>query len=243
VLNGIGDAGAATIGAGIEQPNQAYVYLGTTGWVARVVATQFPRTPLPIYTLAHADPNLLIEIAPMLSAGDAVAWLDDFHHKPWPDTEEKHGDVPLFLPYLKGERSPFHDPDVRGAFLGLDRSHRPGNLRRAVFEGVALAIRHNLGALGKVDGALTVIGGCATDPMWMQILADITERTIGMHPNPTSATAYGASLLGAHWLGWKFHPASPSVVFSPAAEATVRSARLFRRYLAASDFLRAWAKL
>jgi xylulokinase len=243
VVNGIGDAGAATIGAGVEHPDQAYVYLGTTGWVARVVKAQHPRAPLSIYTLAHADPNLLIEIAPILSAGDAVEWLQDICCDPHSGIEEEHLDIPLYLPYLKGERSPFHDAHVRGAFLGLDRSHGQMSLRRAVLEGVALAIRHNLDALGKVEGALTVLGGAVSNHMWMQILANITGRTIALHPNPLSATAYGAAVLGARQLGFKFSPAASSVVLSPAEGVAERAARLFRRYIAASDFARAWAEL
>ena len=243
VLNGIGDAGAATIGAGIEHPNQTYIYLGTTGWVARIVTAQYPRLPAPVFTLAHSDPGLLIEVAPILSAGDSVEWLQSICVEDHADVEENGADRPLYLPYLKGERSPFHDPRVRGAFLGLDRSHGPGSMRRAVLEGVALAIRHNLEALGEVSGSLTALGGGASDSSWMQILADITGHSVAVHPAPISATAYGAAKLGAHALSATFDPLLPSVVLSPVASAVEDSARLFRRYLAASNFLRTWAQL
>jgi xylulokinase len=243
VLNGIGDAGAATIGAGIEHPNQTYIYLGTTGWVARIVTAHYPRLPVPVFTLAHSDPGLLIEVAPILSAGDSVEWLQSICLESQPDSEAHSANRPLYLPYLKGERSPFHDPRIRGAFLGLDRLHGPGSMRRAVLEGVALAIRHNLEALGEVRGSLTALGGGASDLSWMQILADITGHAVVVHPAPISATAYGAAKLGAHALGVKFDPFLPSVVLSPAAAAAESSARLFRRYLAASNFLRTWSEL
>ena len=40
----------------------------------------------------------------------------------------------LFLPYLQGERVPYWDPHLRGAFIGLNRRHGPGDLAWAVLE-------------------------------------------------------------------------------------------------------------
>lgn len=242
VLNGSGDAGAATLGAGTAGAERAHVYLGSTGWVARSVIARHPRAPLPIYTLAHPDPGLLIEVAPILSAGDAAAWLADLLG---PDTQDDDAGTiapPLFLPYLKGERSPFHDAQVRGAFLGLDRAHGRASLRRAVLEGVALAIRHCIGELGGVAGALVALGGGAGNRTWMQIMADITQCPVAVHDAPVAATALGAAMLGARALGRAIPPPAPSALFEPRADSAEAASLRFRRYLAASDFLRAWAR-
>lgn len=241
VLNGSGDVGAATVGAGIGRSGGAYVYLGTTGWVARNVPAAFPRAAQPTTTMAHPAAGLLIEVASVLSAGDAVAWARDLLGDPAPaePTSAAAGiEPPLFLPYLKGERSPFHDAGVRGAFLGLDRAHRAGSLRRAVLEGVALAIRHNLAALGGVEGPLGVLGGGASSAEWMQVLADITGLPVAVHANPVGATALGAAMLGSQVLGWELPPPPPAAVLSPNPQTGVRSQRLYGRYLAASAFLR-----
>ncbi len=239
VLNGCGDAGASTIGAGLAHAREAYIYLGTTGWVARNAPATFPRAPLAIYTLAHPTPGLLIEIAPILTAGDAVAWSTDLLGEV-ADTADGI-EPPLFLPYLKGERSPFHDAAVRGAFLGLDRAHGPGHLRRAVLEGVALAIRHNLSELGAVSHALPVFGGGAANAAWMQILADTLGRTVFDPGVPVAMTALGVGELAARVLGWPIPPRRDGTAFSPRPTAAARADRLFARYLEASEFLRAWA--
>jgi xylulokinase len=237
VLNGCGDAGAATLGAGLTHAREAYVYLGTTGWVARNALATFPRVPLAIYTLAHPAPGLLIEIAPILSAGDAVAWSTELlGDAPAPDDGTE---LPLFLPYLKGERSPFHDSGVRGAFLGLDRAHGPSHLRRAVLEGVALAIRHNLAELGGAEGVVPAIGGGAANTQWLQILADTIGHTIAAPQMPVAATALGVGKLAAQVLGWPETPPLPPTLLHPRANAD----RRFARYLAASDFLRAFARI
>eukprot|EP00854_Cymbomonas_tetramitiformis_P006176 gene6176-7405_t len=46
-----------------------------------------------------------------------------------------------FLPHLSGERSPFTDPQARGAFIGLSGSSTKSSMTRAVLEGVALNFR------------------------------------------------------------------------------------------------------
>ncbi|WP_255214261.1 FGGY-family carbohydrate kinase, partial [Burkholderia pseudomallei] len=52
----------------------------------------------------------------------------------------------LFLPYLMGERSPVWDAKASGAFVGLSLYHTRAHLYRAVLEGLAYALRHNIEA-------------------------------------------------------------------------------------------------
>ncbi|MGO4834575.1 FGGY family carbohydrate kinase, partial [Rhizobiaceae sp. 2RAB30] len=76
VYNGAGDGAAATWGAFADRPASAYVYLGTTGWVAATMALEEANPPRDIYTLAdpiHADRAILI--SPFLNAGSALEWL------------------------------------------------------------------------------------------------------------------------------------------------------------------------
>ena len=107
----------------------------------------------------------------------------------------------LFLPYLKGERCPFHDSKVRGAFLGLDRSHGSAELFYAVLEGVALALRANVDALGIGGGEIRMIGGGAVNSVWPQLIADVAARNVVVTQIPTAATAFGAFSIAAARLG------------------------------------------
>src|SRR3546814_16026153 len=63
----------------------------------------------------------------------------------------------LFLPYLQGERVPYWDPGLRGAFVGLNRRHGPGDLAWAVLEGVAFLNRLVL------ERAEAALGGPVTE--------------------------------------------------------------------------------
>lgn len=83
----------------------------------------------------------------------------------------------LFLPYLHGERTPYWDRDLRGAFLGLSADHGPADMIRAVMEGVAFANRDVLSraesAWGRRADSLRLAGGGARSAVWNQIRADV----------------------------------------------------------------------
>ena len=49
----------------------------------------------------------------------------------------------MCLPYFLGEKSPLHDPDLRGAFLGLHLGHTRGDLYRAILEGIGYGFRQH----------------------------------------------------------------------------------------------------
>ena len=105
----------------------------------------------------------------------------------------------VFLPYLLGERSPLWDADARGAFVGLTLATGRAQLYRAVMEGVAFALRHNLevaaGAGARV-AELLAIGGATKSPVWMQIKADVTWVPLSVSANE-NATPLGAAMLAA----------------------------------------------
>ena len=50
------------------------------------------------------------------------------------------------LPYFAGERTPLFDPEARGVIAGLSLLTGRGEVYRALLEGIAYGIRHNLEA-------------------------------------------------------------------------------------------------
>ncbi|MFI6772539.1 FGGY-family carbohydrate kinase [Nocardia sp. NPDC050412] len=53
----------------------------------------------------------------------------------------------LALPYFAGERTPLFDLDARGVIAGRTLGHGRAELYRAVPEGIAYGVRHNLEAM------------------------------------------------------------------------------------------------
>ena len=110
----------------------------------------------------------------------------------------------VFLPYLMGERSPIWDGRASGAFVGLTLYHKRAQLYRAILEGVAFALRHNMDAgmrgAAELDDALIVVGGAAKSDLWMQIIADVIDRPVLTIEEDVEA-AMGDALLAAYAVG------------------------------------------
>ena len=65
------------------------------------------------------------------------------------------------------------NPDASGAFVGLRTTHGPGELVRAVLEGVAFSLREGVDILGEVaerPTMLRLVAGPARSKLWVQIL-------------------------------------------------------------------------
>jgi len=246
VVNGCGDAGATTLGSFCRASGDISLYLGTTGWLARVVDAAQAAARGPVYRLAHPSPDLLIEITPILSAGAATAWArklfglsDEAAERALAEVDAEPPDV-LFLPYLAGERSPFMDSDVRGAFIGLDAAHAPASLYYAVLEGVGLAIRANLQVIDRHGTApIRLVGGGSRSAIWPQMLADILARPISVARTADLATATGAFLIAAQALGLA-HLGEPAAdLIKPRQVRQTRTARLAAAFEQATAFARA----
>jgi xylulokinase len=111
----------------------------------------------------------------------------------------------FFLPYLSGERSPYPDPQARGAFVGLSLHHDRRHLARAVLEGVAFGLRDGLDlmiAAGMPQGGeIRASGGGLASETWRQILADVLQADL-VTTSTTEGAAFGAAVLAAVGSGW-----------------------------------------
>jgi xylulokinase len=104
----------------------------------------------------------------------------------------------IFLPYLRGERTPHFDPHARGAMVGLNVNHGPAELTRAVLEGVAYALAEGLDLLRGIgiEPKAGVVAGGGVHRLWQQIVADVLNLPVALGATE-HASARGAALLGA----------------------------------------------
>jgi xylulokinase len=238
VVNGCGDAAASTFGVAAD--GQLHVYLGTSGWVARSRPLDPAALPRPFTTLAHPRAGWAIEIAPLLTAGDAAGWFGRIAGAELAvlDAEAEAADAAppetLFLPYLKGERSPFVDLALRGALLDLDIAQGRGALHYAVLEGVALALRNNLDAMAARPGPIRLTGGGGASRVWPQLIADATGRVVECADLPTATTAMGGYRIAAVALGWPAPPDGVGAVHRPRPDRVARAERRLARFLQAT---------
>lgn len=126
----------------------------------------------------------------------------------------------LFLPYMAGERSPIWNPDAKGVFYGLSFDRTRAHMVRAVLEGVAFSLEHNLrtaAETGVCVGTLNAMGGASNSVLWTQIKADVTGRIIQV-PSSDTATTLGAAILAGVGCG----------VYESYDEAVSRTIRITR---------------
>jgi len=200
---GAGDQAAAALGVGVDRPGPVSVVLGTSGVVFAALPAFAADADGRVHVFCHAVPGGWHVMGVMLSAAGSLRWLRDLlaaeygellaAAERWPPGA---GDV-LFAPYLAGERTPHLDPDVRGAFVGLELRHDRGALVRAVLEGVAFGLRDSLELLRELGvraDSGRVSGGGARSGLWLRIVASVLgiplERTA-----VEEGSAYGAALL------------------------------------------------
>ncbi len=226
VLTSTHDTLAAVAGLGALRPGLAYNISGTTE-VTGAIGTEPVEAPgLP---LVDWGPGLQQIGGPSQVGADTVAWLLSLlaEGAATPERLEAvlatpRAEAPaLFLPFLQGERVPYWNPHLRGAWLGLHRSHGPADLAWAVLEGVAFLNRTVLtraeAALGAPVTEIRCGGGGSASARWCQIKADVTGRplVVGQAAQP--------GLLGCAVIGWAGLGAFPGL--ADAQQALVRLAR------------------
>ncbi|MBI4790500.1 MAG: xylulokinase [Chloroflexi bacterium] len=215
VVGGGGDQAAGAIGTGIVRSGIVSATLGTSG-VVFAQSDEYRIEPQGrLHAFCHAAPGKWHLMGVMLSAAGSFRWYRDAlgaHEKAIAaETNQDAYDVLtraagtapagceglLFLPYLTGERTPYPDPNARGAFVGLTVRHTKAHLTRAVLEGVSYGLRDSLElmrALGITPTQVRASGGGARSALWRQILADVFDAEI-VTVNVTEGAAYGAALL------------------------------------------------
>jgi xylulokinase len=216
VAVGGGDGSCAGVGVGCIRPGAAYNYLGSSSWVALTAKEPIVDPQMRTMNWAHCVPGYLHPSGTMQTAGASHNWLKNTLCQPEVERGARLGVSPyqlideavaavpagargvLFLPYMLGERTPWWNPNARGAFLGLNLATKREDMLRAVLEGIAM----NLGIIVNIFrghlaiAAMTVIGGGARSQVWRQIMADVYDCPVQSLSFLEEATSMGAAVIG-----------------------------------------------
>lgn len=210
VAIGAGDVAATVIGAGGLAPGVATAVLGTTVMVG-VCHPEPVFTPPDIGLLFSLPGSLwyrsMVNVAGTLNLDWAIdALASDLSSRS--DRYEavtalasavpRGADGLTYLPYLSesGIIAPVVDSAARAQFAGLSPRHGRPHLLRAVFEGVAFALKDLVDALGYEGPSLLLTGGGARSAFWVQMIADVLGRSVHV-PAGTQFGARGAAMLAA----------------------------------------------
>ena len=98
--------------------------------------------------------------------------------------------VPVWLPYVRGERTPFEDHTLRSSLYGLDIGTGAEALERAAFEASGFVIRRLLELAGVPCTRIIASGGGSRVTAWMAAVADATNLpvdTVAVHEGAARA--------------------------------------------------------
>ena len=206
VVVGTGDEHGASLGAGGIRPGIVVDITGTAEPVCVAATSPIIDATGLVETHAHADPRVWLIENPGFVSGGSVAWFTDAigkgHTPAQLDAEAVAATGPgadgvTFLPTLSGATAPRWNDQARGVYSGLSLNHGRAHLYRALLEGCTFALRDivdRLDAMGLAGDEIRVVGGGARSPLWLQMKADVTGRTIRVMASDES-TAVGAAML------------------------------------------------
>lgn len=188
--------------AGVEKPGDWLVKLGGAGDI--LVASDRPITDGRLYLDAHPRPGHWLPNGCMATSGSLIRWFQNLvGGTSLLDLDAEAAQRPpadlLCLPYFLGEKSPLHDPYLRGGFAGLHLGHTRADLYRSVLESIAFGFRHHVEVfreLGVPLSRVRITNGGSKSTLWKQIHSEVlgTEMyPIVDHPG----ASIGAALLAA----------------------------------------------
>ncbi len=204
----------AAYAAGLAEPGDWLVKLGSSGDILAV--SDAPVLDERLYLDVHPAPGRWLPNGCMATSGSLLRWLqaivggtDLAELDAAAEAAGPGANGLACLPWFLGEKSPLHDPELRGGFLGLHLGHGPGHLHRACLEAVAFGFRHHVevfGELGLGLGRARVTNGGSRSTLWKQIIADVVRVPLTPvldHPGAALGAAVAAGVGIGAVPGWE----------------------------------------
>ncbi|MHB1501940.1 MAG: xylulokinase [Candidatus Dormibacteria bacterium] len=204
VAVGWSDALAGFLALGAFRIPSSVVVIGTSSIIGVSMPDPGPVSHPGLLVVPTPVTPLALLYGPTQSGGSALAWVGRVLGLDPPQvlarSLQAHGTVPVFVPYLSGERTPIWNADVRAAFSNIGEDTGPPEFCAAVVRGVAASARHVLDsitvALGHTIGSAIVVGGYGIEhPAWQDAFALHLDRPIATVEDDVSVL--GAAMLGA----------------------------------------------
>lgn len=199
------DAFAEQIATGATQTGDVLVVLGATLLTWMVVDSWIEINDL--WTIPHSEPGLALVGGPSNAGGIFLNSLKKIlRYGP----EQSHAteqsaplqlpsdpdNIPVWMPYIRGERTPLYQRFKRASLHGLNITHGPDELLRAGHEATGFVIRHCLDLAGEhcQPSRIVATGGGTHSSAWLQAIADATNLPVECSLIPEGA-ALGAAFL------------------------------------------------
>ncbi len=213
VITGTIDAAAEAVSVGVASHGEMMLMYGSTIFIImptdkRIADPRLWYAPW-LFEKQHAS------MAGLATSGTLTHWFRDqfarelSSKEAFPILVQEAAESPpgarglVMLPYFSGERTPIHDASAKGTLLGMNLTHKRGDIFRALLEGIALGTGHVIETyrdLGHQPQSFFAVGGGTKNKVWSQATSDVIgapqivrEKTIG--------ASYGDAFLAAVAVG------------------------------------------
>lgn len=204
VVTGAMDQVSGAIGAGVIKKGTVSEMTGTTMVIfspCDSVPAYDPKSIIPCHYNYDGKYCLLTWSS---TAGMALKWFKNAlcEEYSFAELDELAAVIPAgcdgltFLPYLCGSTMPKYNPKARGSFTGLTPEHTRGHFVRSIMEAISCTLRENLEYLDLDVMEIRAMGGGANSPLWCQMKADMTGKSLVTLKNKETACLGGAILAG-----------------------------------------------
>jgi xylulokinase len=185
------DALCEQLVAGADRDGDVLVMCGTT-LIVWITIPDYREVP-GLWTVPHTTAGRFQIGGPSNAGGLFLGWVDRLVAED--NSTVEPGKVPVWSPYVRGERTPYHDPDRRAVLDGLDLTHDGAALRRAGYEASGFVVRQLIELSEAPAARIVATGGGTRMQPWMQAIADATGLPVAVSAVPEGA-ALGAAFLG-----------------------------------------------
>lgn len=215
VTNGPMDVIASAIGSGVVENGDCCSIIGTAALHEMIIDKPYSDDTLAGMTVTNAVKGECLRLMASMAGTPNLEWAIDLVGRENLKTkagekdlydylEEEVAKVPigargvLYHPYLLagGERAPFTDSHARASFTGLSVTHKPMDMIRATYEGVAYAMMHCYENMPFEIKTITICGGGAQSDLWCQMFADALGKRV-ITVNGDELGAKGTILVNA----------------------------------------------
>ncbi len=222
IVTGAGDNVANAVGLGIIDNRDTLLSIGTSGVIFNVSDQVNANPELTVHSFCHAFPNTWHTMSVNLAVSAAINWgvetlsndkkqenliqniiklsqeIQDSIPLTKTSLETNENGLPIFLPYLSGERTPCNNSMATGSMIGLTLETTTQKIMYAILEGIGFNFRQSLECLqasGANIGKIYVAGGGTQNAYLLDLIASILNIELYLTQDSAVGGALGAARL------------------------------------------------
>ena len=252
VTVGWSDAMSGMNSLGVMSKPTSFIITGTSAIVGCSITAQIEDAKA-LYVIPKSCAPMTIVYGPTQSSGSAINWAARLFSSSEAEiiqagSQNNSPKVPVFLPYISGERAPLWRNDLRGGFFEIAQSDEFGSFARSVMEGISFAEKQVLELAHEITGeakAQVSLGGHAgNDIRW----ETTRTRTLGLkllRYEDEDTTTRGAAMLALNLIIKNFQLAYETfrvlpIVVSVSTQDLEYASNNYQKFLSAQQNLIAY---